>query len=214
MKATGSRGRSPQRRDQYRDVDDYGSAKKRTVQQQPVEVVGREYDGSSGESDIRSGGDKRINDDNVNIGCAPEILLADSVHQAEQSMAKDLMGKSTLDEVLRPSIVGLNASDGPTNASNAKRPQDVDKQHGFSIVRLQLESKSERLRVDGGITVKLSERVVGFGFGSGSREHTGELRGLRVSLLDSTEDLQSREAELCILRCCVVELCVEGEVTD
>nr|POF00103.1 hypothetical protein CFP56_15958 [Quercus suber] len=128
MKATGSRGRSPQWRDQYRDEDDHGSDKRRTVQQQPVEVVGREYGGSSGESDIRSGGDKRINDDNVNIGCASEILLADPVHQAEQSMAKDMMGKSTLDDVLGPSIVGLHASNGPTNASDDKRPQDVDKQ--------------------------------------------------------------------------------------
>ena len=44
------------------------------------------------------------------------------------------------------------------------------------------------MRVNGGVTVELGGWVVGFGFGSGSRGHTGELRGLRVSLLDSVRD--------------------------
>ena len=68
------------------------------------------------------------------------------------------------------------------------------------------------MRVNGGVTVELGGWVVGFGFGSGSRGHTGELRGLRVSLLDSVRDLQPCEAESRVSRRCVVGLSVGGKV--
>ena len=83
---------------------------------------------------------------------------------------------------------------------------------GFSLVRSQSESESGRLRVDGGVAVELGGQVVGFGFGSGSRGHTEELRGLCVSLPDFAKDLQPREAEPRISRRCVVKLDVKGEV--
>ena len=73
-------------------------------------------------------------------------------------------------------------------------------------------SESERLRVDGGVAVELGGQVVGFGFRSGSRGHTRELRGLRVSLPDFAGDLQPREAEPCVSRRRVVGLSVRGEV--
>ena len=73
-------------------------------------------------------------------------------------------------------------------------------------------SESERLRVDGAVAVELGGQVVGFGFGSGSRGHTRELRGLRVSLPDFAGELQPREAEPRVSRRRVVGLSVRGEV--
>ena len=73
-------------------------------------------------------------------------------------------------------------------------------------------SESERLRVDGGVAVELGGQVVGFGFGSRSRGHTRELRGLRVSLPDFAGDLQPREAEPCVSRRRIIGLSVKGEV--
>ena len=80
-------------------------------------------------------------------------------------------------------------------------------------VSLCFGSQSERLRVDGGVTVKLGGRVVRFEFEFGSwGRHTGELRGLRVSLPDSAEDLQPRKAELRVSQRRVIGLGVGGKV--
>ena len=58
----------------------------------------------------------------------------------------------------------------------------------------------------------LVDGFVGFGFEFGSWGHTGELRGLRVSLPDSAEDLQPRKAELRVSQRRVIGLGVGGKV--
>ncbi|KAK7843803.1 hypothetical protein CFP56_011894 [Quercus suber] len=132
MKASGSRVRSPNRRDQAREVDDHGNDERRTTLHQQDEMVETAHGGGRCESDTRGGADKCINDDNVNKGLAPEISLANPVSQEAQSTDKDVMEKSTLDEMFGPSMVGLGTSDGPTNESGNNRPQGLDKQRTWT----------------------------------------------------------------------------------
>ncbi|XP_030936349.1 uncharacterized protein LOC115961514 [Quercus lobata] len=66
LKASGSRGRSPNRRDQVREADDKGNAERRTTQQHQNELSGMVNDGGRDESEIRDGGDMRFNEANVN----------------------------------------------------------------------------------------------------------------------------------------------------
>ena len=77
--------------------------------------------GGRDESEIRDGGDMCFNEANVNQGTGPEVSLAYPVNQAEQGMAKDVMGKSTLDEMVGPNLDGLKALDGPINESGNNR---------------------------------------------------------------------------------------------
>lgn len=81
MKASGSWFRSPNRRDQVRDVDDQGNDERRTTLQHPVVTVGTANGGGGDESDIRDGGDMCINEVNVYQGIVPEISLANPVIQ-------------------------------------------------------------------------------------------------------------------------------------
>ena len=81
MKASGSRVRSPNRRDQVHDVDDHGNDERRTTQQHPDVMVGTANGGGRDESDIRFGGDMCINEVNVNQGIVPEISMANPVNQ-------------------------------------------------------------------------------------------------------------------------------------
>nr|POE79084.1 hypothetical protein CFP56_55076 [Quercus suber] len=83
MKASGSRVRSPNRRDQAQDVDDHGNDERRATQHQQDEMVGTAYDGDRSESDTKGGVDKCINDDNVNKGNVLEISLVNPVNQEE-----------------------------------------------------------------------------------------------------------------------------------
>ena len=109
-------------------MDDHGNTKRRTSQQHQNEMVGMANGGSKDELEIRDGGDMCINEANVNQGTVPEVLLAYPVNQAEQGMAKDVMEKSTLDEMVGPNLDGLKALDGPINESGNNKSQGADKQ--------------------------------------------------------------------------------------
>ena len=117
MKTTGNRFRSPNRRDHARDVDDQGNDERRTTQQPPIVTIGTVNGGGGDESEIRDGGDVRINEANVYQEIVPEVSLANPVIQGKQSTAKDVMEENTLDKLFGPSSVGLRAADGLTKVS-------------------------------------------------------------------------------------------------
>nr|POE45120.1 hypothetical protein CFP56_28414 [Quercus suber] len=130
MKASGSCVRFPSYRAQARDMDDHGSDERRTKQQLVKDGVRTAYGGGRGESDNRAGveksindnDDKCINDNNVNKGLVPEILLVNPVNYEVQSTEREVMEKSTLDETVRPSRDGPRELDGPTKENGSNRP--------------------------------------------------------------------------------------------
>ena len=128
LKASGSRGRSPNRRDQVREADDKGNAERRTMQQHQNELSGMVNDGGRDESVIRDGEDMRFNEANMNQGSGPEASLAYPMNQAVQSTDKDVMEKNTLDGLVRPDLDGLKASDGLIDESGKNKSQGVEKQ--------------------------------------------------------------------------------------
>ena len=134
LKASGSRVRSPNRRGQAREMEDHGDVERETVR----EMMNR--GGGRGMPDRRDGDDKGINDENdkeinegnVSIGTAPEILPANPVKRGKQSTEID-----KLKGVDGPCMNGLDAGAGPLNEGGKNKLQGNEKQRTWTrLVRM------------------------------------------------------------------------------